>query len=892
MLDKWEKIMGRSLFLDTLREIRKSFGRFIAIFGIVALGVAFYAGVSAASSDMKFSADAYFDEYNLMDFNLLSSVGFTEADISAIENVEGIEGVFPTHTLDALTQMNTTKEAVKIMTLPLVNRSEDNENYVNRVHLVEGRLPEKSGECVVKHENIRGDFIQIGDVLTVSTGTDTDISDVLKTDSYEVVGFVDTPYYLSYEMGSTTIGNGSISYCVMVPDEDFILEYYTQVFATVQGAKEVNSYDDSYFDLIDPVTEQLEEVGTERISIRIQEIKDKIATELPESYRASAEEEALSGADEWQWYVLDRNSHYSYRDYGQCADRMSNIAKVFPVFFIFVAALVCLTTMTRMVDEQRGTIGTLKALGYSKFAIAFKYISYSLSASLLGGVVGCIIGLRVFPTVIYTSWNIVYSLPPISYADQTVLSVIAVASMSGITTLAAFGAVYAELVETPALLMRPKAPKRGKKILLEHITPVWKRLSFTGKVTARNIFRYKKRFFMTVIGIAGCSALLLAGFGIKDSISCLIKNQFYEILKYDVVIEFKDDIIQDDKDNVLSYLIDDQNIADAMEIFNSTTTVSNKTEGKSSVKDNTNNAETTNTETTDIEITDTEITDTENFEERDAELIALSDASKAETFLTFRKRGSKETYQLTNDGVIISEKLSNDLNVKKGDTILLTNSNGANAIAVVSNICEMYVNHYVFLTDEYYAQIFSEVPEKNSMIAVIRQSGDDVENRLGQELLAMEPVDSVSFFSGSIEKFDNMIQSLDLVTYVLIISAALLAFVVLYNLTNVNISERLREIATIKVLGFYDNEVSQYVYRENIAITVIGAVAGLILGIILHGFIMKVIEMDSVMFGNAIEPMSYGKAFLLTMIFSVLVNLFMYGKIKKIPMVESLKSVE
>lgn len=850
--------MGRSLFMDTLREIKKSFGRFIAIFGIVALGVAFYAGVSASSTDMKYSADTYFDEYNLMDINLLSTIGFNEEDIAALNEVDGIEGVFATHTLDALIQMSTAKEAVKIMTVPLENRNEENPNYINRVHLVEGRLPEKSGECVIKSENIRETQIQIGQKITVTSGTETDILDVLKTDTYEVVGYVDTPYYLSYEMGTTTIGNGTIDYCVIIPEEDFVTDYYTQVFLTVEGAKAVNSYGNEYFDLIDPVTEQLEAMSTERITERINEVKEQIAAEVPEPYREAAEKEALSGADDWKWYVLDRNSHYSYRDYGQCADRMENIAKVFPIFFIFVAALVCLTTMTRMVDEQRGNIGTLKALGYSKIAIAFKYISYALLASLLGGIVGCLIGLRVFPTVIYTSWNIVYSLPPISFANQTVLSIVAITSMTGITTLAAFFAVYAELMETPSLLMRPKAPKNGKKIMLEHIHFLWKRISFTGKVTARNIFRYKKRFLMTVVGIAGCSALLLAGFGIKDSISCLVTNQFTEILKYDVVVEYNKAASDEARENLLSYLKEDEDIENAIPISSHVGKAGNGTES----------------------------------EDKEVELIAVSDAKEAEEFLAFRKRGSHTIYELTNDGVIISEKLSNDLGLKKGDTIFVENANGSRKEAIISNVCEMYVNHYVFMTEEYYGKLFGEQPEKNSIIVTLAKTGETVEDRLGQELLSMESVDSVTYFSGSVDRFDTMIQSLDLVTYVLIISAALLAFVVLYNLTNVNVSERLREIATIKVLGFYDGEVAQYVYRENLVITMIGAIGGLGLGVALHAFIMKVIEMDSVMFGNAIKPISFFIAFLLTILFSILVNFFMYGKLRRIPMVESLKSVE
>lgn len=851
--------MGRAYFLDCLREIKGSLGRFLALFAIAAIGVAFFAGVWASSSDMKYSADQYFDEYHLMDLFLLSPVGFTEEDVAAIRSAKGVQGVSATHTLDVLVQLGATRDGVKVMTIPLKERNEENEDYINRLKLVEGRLPEKSGECVVRAEKVRENVIQLGDTLTLTSGTDDDLSDTLVTDTYTVVGYVDTPYYLSYEMGTTTIGNGKIYYCIVIPESDFVSDVKTQIFVTVEGARELNSYEDAYFDQIAPTAEELEQIGEERIAARISELRQQITEQVPEPLRASYEEEILGGSADWKWYVLDRNSHYSYRDYGATAERMENIAKVFPVFFIFVAALVCLTTMTRMVEEQRGTIGTLKALGYGKVAISWKYLSYAMSASLLGSCVGCRIGLWVFPTIIYTSWNIMYSLPPISFADQTVLGLASVAAMTGIITLAALLSVLSVLRETPALLMRPKAPKNGKKILLEHITPIWKHVSFTGKVTARNIFRYKKRFFMTVIGVAGCSALLLAGYGIKDSISCLIRNQYGEIMKYDVSIVYEPQIVTEGELELFGQESSRKFVSDYLETASQTAKAGNEAET----------------------VTEQEVT-----------MLVLSDAGRAEQFLTLRERGTHTRYALTDQGAIISEKLSKDLKLGKGDRILLENGDGVRREAVVSEICEMYVNHYVFLTEAYYRTLYGETPAHNCALAILRENTKEAEEQLGQELLEQEGVISVTFFSGSIERFDDMIQALDLVTYVLLVSAALLAFVVLYNLTNVNVSERLREIATIKVLGFYDHEVSAYVYRENILITVIGALAGLLLGVALHDFIMEVIEMDSVMFGNAIEPGSFGKAFFLTLLFSVLVNLFMYGRLKRIPMVESLKSVE
>ena len=870
--------MGKSVIKDIIREIRKSFGRFLAIFAIVAIGVAFFAGVTASSSDMRNSADSYFDKYNLMDVRLLSSIGFNQDDISAIRATEGVKGVFATHSLDALIQLDSTKSATKIMTVPLENQDANNEDYINQLRIKEGRLPEKSGECVVKYETVQGDPIKIGDKITLQSGTDEDILQTLKNSEYEVVGIVYTPYYLSYEMGATAIGNGKISHCIMIPDSDFISSYYTEVFATVDGAKAINAYDDAYFDVVDKTTEKLENISKSRIEQRIEDIKDQINLSVTNQLKMvgngdvredilaqqikSAQNDALANSTDWQWYVLDRNSHFSYRDYGQCANQMDSIATIFPIFFFFVASLVCLTTMTRMVDEQRGTIGTFKALGYSKSAIALKYISYALIASILGGIVGCIIGLNIFPRVIYTSWNIVYELPEIQLASHKILILVSILSMAGITTLAAFAACSKELAEEPSMLMRPKAPKKGKKILLERLTFIWKRMKFTQKVTARNIFRYKKRFVMTLIGIAGCTALLLAGFGIKDSIAGLIDNQYKQILKYNVTISYPDNIPDSQHSTIINDIHNDSRFTNVLEVSASATKVN--------------------------------VVATEDSDHKDivVNFISINNLADYSQFITFRARTSHKSYELKDDGVIISEKLSNDLNVKAGDDIYIENKAGVRKQVKISHIMETYVNHYVFISDAYYEQIFGEKVVKNEILGILSSSSSEIEDKLGNEYLNVPGITSITFFTGNINKFNKMIQSLDLVTYVLIISAAMLAFVVLYNLTNVNISERLREIATIKVLGFYDKEVASYVYRENIMITIIGALVGLGLGVVLHGFIMKTVEMDAVMFGSEIKWPSFAIAFIMTVVFSLLINLAMNKKLRNIQMVESLKSVE
>ena len=692
--------MKNALVKDTVREIKKSFGRFLSIFAIVGIGVAFFAGVKEGEPVMKNSADKYFDEYNLMDIRVVSPIGLTDDDVAEIKKLDGIKGIFPTHSIDVLTEINSSEFVLKVHGIPLEDAKNDTDNYINRAEIKEGRLPEKSGECIVGAGNFNGMGVKVGDKIKLTSGTKDDISENLKVSEFTIVGIANTPNYLSFEMGSSNIGHGSINNFIMIPEEDFNMDIYTEVLLTVDGAKELNSYSDEYFDVTDKVTKPLESLSDERSPIRfneileesrkelengkkeyeenkikyeneiksneeklqegkidliinekeldrqekefptkIQEGKDKIAAaekelqagegeyntnlktfnqlkeategsikesedylmnnkeevdklreevkELKEklndpnlseaekniiqfeintkeskikaydtvSYVVEAGKKQIANAEQklkegratldsgWatlknekanlqkaeiqgenafvegrkkieegkqeikqgeeelerakklgeeelalakekldkaekdlqdakapDWYVLDRNSHYSYMDYGASADKIGDIANVFPVFFFLVAALVCLTTMTRMVDEQRGTIGTLKALGYSKLSISSKYIVYAAVASTLGALVGLAIGVVLFPTVIFYAWGIMYTVPKVKLLIELPLSIISILVAVSVTTLAAVLACYKELIETPSLLMRPKAPKEGKRIFLERIS--------------------------------------------------------------------------------------------------------------------------------------------------------------------------------------------------------------------------------------------------------------------------------------------------------------------------------------------------------------------------------------------------------------------------------------
>lgn len=902
--------MRKAVFKDFIRNIKGSLGRFFAIMAIVAIGVAFFAGVTASSGDMKHSSDSYYDEYNMNDIRILSSIGFTSQDIEAVSKVYGVKAVYKTNTQDVLVDYDGRENVAHISGVP-VGKASDDDSYINQLRIKEGRLPQNDKECVVKYEDTRKSM-QVGDVISFKSGTEDDINDTFKDTEYTVVGIVYTPCYVSYDLGSSGIGNGHINYCIYVGDDEFKNNYYTECYAVIDGAKDMDTYSDEYKKLIDKYADDIKAISKERLDIRkqtvideytrakadkkeelLETIKKNVEDSITEQYQAyypgmdvssmiapyvktayekavaqfdfdavNAEydkkmNETLADSDSWEWYVLTRESSYSFRDYESSANRMKAIATVFPLFFIIVAGLVCLTTMTRMVEEERGLIGTYKALGYGKATIALKYVIYAFLASLTGAVIGCAAGLRLFPYIIYESWNIIYQMPAIKYASHTILSVVAVASLILVTLIATLYSCYNELSEVPSALMRPKAPKNGKKILLEH-TFIWKHLSFTKKVTMRNIFLYKKRFFMTVIGIAGCGALITAGFGIKDSVQSIIDNQYGQIIHYDNILVFNKNADSDARNNLSDKISSDEYY-------------------KSSLMDYAYTAE--------VKIPG-------SADDYSTEITVVNDTSAYMDYVTFRTRRSKKTIELDDSGVIISEKLAKDLNVKEGDNVLIHDEDNKQATVKVSGVMEMYINNYIFMTSEYYSQVFGYTPDNNRILGILTSDGEDIQSVIGDRYLTDNNVKSLTFVKANITRFENMIQSLDLVTWVLIISAGMLAFVVLYNLTNVNISERIREIATIKVLGFYDREVGEYVYRENIILTLIGGVFGLLLGMALHAYIMTTIELDGVMFGTKINISSFLISYGITILFSLLINIFMYPSLKKIPMVESLKSVE
>ncbi len=557
------------------------------------------------------------------------------------------------------------------------------------------------------------------------------------------------------------------------------------------------------------------------------------------------------------WFVLTRDGNPGYSSYGDDARRIGAVAKVFPLFFFLVAALVCLTTMTRMVEEERVQIGTLKALGYSSLAISAKYLIYALAASLVGAFIGLAVGFRLFPGLVMNAYGMMYQIPVRLTPDHLDYALISILLAVVTTVSAALGATLQELRAHPAVLMQPKAPKPGKRIMLERIKPLWRRLSFSHKVTARNIFRYKQRFLMTAIGIAGCTALLVTGFGLRDSINAIMDKQFGEIFLYDGLVVTNTDKEPAKRDLAVILGADDQ-VKDYTPVLSET--VSTLKSGSS-----------------------------RTFE---ANLIVPDDADAFRAFYDLHERVSREPLLLPDEGAIISEKLAGLLDIKVGGDLTYRDTENRTYTVRVAGIAENYLTHYIYLSPRAFDRLTFRTPVFNTAVFNVEDPDRIDEKAFKERLLSHEGVQATLFTQGIADDFGKTIKSLNLVVLVLILSAGALAFVVLYNLTNINITERIREIATIKVLGFRDKEVSAYVYRENVILTLIGTLGGLALGFVLHRFVMGTMEIDNMMFGKNVQWISYLLSAVLTMAFTVIVNLVMFRQLQKINMVESLKAIE
>lgn len=780
----------KKLLKETIVCMVKTSKRFISILVIVLLGVGFFAGIRAVAPDMKNTLDDYYEKTNMYDIYIASNYGIREDIIDKLQKKYDIEAVY---NFDAIT---TKKEdyATKII-------SYDKNNQINTPKLVKGKMPEAIDEVVIDN-NYRNE-IKIGDKLTID-------SELIKNNTVTVTGYVESPLYISAERDSTNLLSGIIDYYLYMNDDNIISPVKTAAYIKLNT-------DESRF------SKKYEEI--------VKTAKKDIKKTLKEEKQT----------DE-KWYVLDIDSNAGFYQYEQDTQRIDNVAKVFPLVFFIVAVLICLTTMTRMVEEERSQIGTLKALGYSDISIMFKYILYAALATIIGSMIGVAIGYRILPDLCFEMYKNMYRLGNIklSYYSSLTFQGMMIALLC--TLGATIYTCRKTLKESPANLLRPVAPPPGKRVLLERIKLVWNHLSFSYKVTVRNVFRYKKRFLMTIIGIAGCTGLILAGFGLKDCIVKMVPHQYEDIFSYQAKINLNEEKTNETIDKIK----ENKQIKDILEVHEESITIDNKDTNQS------------------------------------VTLVIPKDNPKE--FIKLQDRKTEEQYNLT-DGLIITEKLAKLLEVEENDILKFSGTDTYKE--KVAHITENYLFHYIYLPKSLYKQ-----DEYNTVLIKTKNMTEKEEKELANELKEIPGVSSITFTSSTRHVFDDTMDSFAYVSLILIVSAGALAFVVLYNLSSVNISERRRELATIKVLGFYDKEVYQYINRENTILTLIGILLGLGTGNILTMYIIKTCEIDMLMFDTTIAWPSYLYAILITMSFAILVNIILYFSLKKIDMIESLKSIE
>ena len=1072
--------MKKSLWKNNFKVIFKTRRRFISILVMAFLGVGFFSGLVATGPDMQDSLDKYVNSSNMYDIDIVSTLGLTDDDINAIKNIEGVESAYGIQTKDTIVTLQEEQDTCKVI--------EYNENSTKPV-LVEGRLPENSNECLLDYLYVRfsnpSDFI--GKTINIQNEeTDTDGNPVFTQKELTIVGICNSPLYISSERGNTTIGSGKIDFYIYTKDDVINLDYYTNIYVNVSGAKELTTNSDKYLNTVNPVISKIEAIKQEREEARYNQLvndateelnkaKDEFNTEkakadseildaenkineaktqiqdsenqLDEAEKelntqeanskkqfanaqaqiddaqeqltskkqelenaktefnnkkseaesaiqeiqagiteantylqtlyenkkqlenegldttqidllitqtentlnnlnnqkaqieqevsnaqaqiTYAETEIANGEKELEnqinilasskkqanteiangrktisssrqeleqakqelatneaefetqkqeanqkiqdaqnklndaqdqineiekakWYIQDRKDNTGYSNIIDAITTLTNVAKIFPVIFYIVAILISLTSMTRMIEEERVEIGTLKALGYNNFQIIIKYILYALLACIIGGFLGMTVGFYLIPNIVWEIYSAIYIIPSFyaTYRLNIGLAglIIAFICIGGSTIFVAVN----ELKNMPSTLMRPKSPKIGKKIFLERIHIIWKKFNFSQKITIRNIFRYKKRAIMTVVGITGCCGLILTGFGIKDSVMDIPETQFGELFKYDMSIALSSNEQLEELKNMLS---SNENVEEYAEVCSTTGTL---------------------------------VGSENNY---DATIFVPDSIEQFEKMFELRTDSEGEKISLSDNGIVITSKVAEFLNVKPGDQVTLIDSDDLEYNFKVDAITENYVSHYVYMSKTFYETNIKSY-STNTIFITTPQIDEEAQTKLSEDILNITGVASVTNINDLVESVRDMLVSLDYVVVILIVASALLAFVVLYNLANINIGERQREIATLKVLGFYDKEVDNYINKENIVFTSIGVILGLIFGYFLTNVVIASVEIDSLKFIKNVLPLSYVYAASLTIIFSIIVNFIIHFVLKKIDMIESLKSVE
>ena len=903
------------LWRSVLRSIRGSLGRYLAILAIIALGVGFFAGLRVTEPSILKTADAYIDELNLYDFRLVSTLGFTDEDVAAFSELKGVEVARGSVSADFIYVAEDGSEAVRHAHMLTEG--------VNGLDLVSGRLPASADECVLDAKY--ADESKLGTKIVLSDSNSRETLDTFAYDEYTVVGLCDAVTYLNFERGSTSLGNGSVSSYIYLLPEGFSTEYYTEIFLTIPDAGEL--YSDAYEDAVKEMRGPVEALLEERAELRYQKIYgdaqaeiDDAQAKLDEKKRELADAQAETDAAQAELdgkkqelaamqtmlagnpamlesaqaeidtaqkelddarveiadgqaeiddaqkeldearaeladiepatvYTLDRSSNLGCASLKNDTAIVSGVAKVFPLFFFLVAALVCITTMTRMVSEQRTENGVLKALGYGSGAIAGQYLFYAGSASVVGCVIGFLLGSRYLPMALWQVYRIMYSVQrPVAFVLDWKLF----AMCTALYLLCALGATWLvcrrDLRESSAQLIRPKAPTPGKRVFLERIGFLWKRIRFLHKVSIRNILRYKKRMVMMIVGIGGCTALLLTGFGIRDTIQPVVDRQYNEIERFDASVSFMDTA---DAAVQAEFTEQTAGVTESIAFLH--------TQSVDAVTENGNKA-------INLVVFTDELTD----------FVSLHDGK---TSIDFPKEGE----------AVVNYRFASENGLSVGDTVELI-CDYRNLTVTVSAIFDNYIYDYIYVSADTCAAQWGQAPECNT--AYVNFAEGQEANAAGAVLLSANHVSHVALTADMRTRVGSMLESLDYIVLIVLVCAGALAFIVLYNLTNITITERTREIATLKVLGFYQREQNSYVFRENIVLTGISALCGIPMGIALLHYVMAQIKISTIYFGCRLAWESYLLAVLITFAFTFIVDLVLTSKTRRINMAEAMKAIE
>lgn len=816
--------MIKSILKLTSRSIRSFLGRYIAILLIVALSVGFYAGLKVTKLAMGNACEKYLTSQNLYDYYLISTLGFTEDNVSEFSKRDEVSEAEGGIRIDALLDSENSSAPYKVFSLP---------EKMNLPSVVSGRLPSTAEECVVDDEAFDPD--DIGTTIRVSPENEDDVKEQFSQEEFTIVGLVNSPLYLNQDRGTTSLGSGTPAGFIYVSPDAVTSDTFTEVWLKTKESAPLYSqkYDQIIDDTKSEITTLTEQLAEERYDDLLDELG--ITEDLASQY----------GIYEPDTYILTRDENAGYVSFENDTSIVSGIANVFPLFFVLIAVLVCMTTMNRMVEEERTQIGVLKAIGFSNTAINTKYVLYAGSSTVLGWAVGYFLGTWGLPQVFWFAYGTLYDFAPMTYLYSSSLAIITfVVAMICILGATWFSCRSGQRDE-PAMLIRPQVQNDGKRILLERITPLWKRLPFLEKITLRNMFRYKQRLVMMIIGIGCCTALVVTAFGVRDSMIDVSSMQYEEIQQYDVEARF-----DNEDQEIVSDLLDDNENIDGYVLGNISRV---DLYGENIMKS--------------------------------VQLISFGNKG-ASGYWDFH--AGKEAVALPEEGeAIIGLKMKEKMNVEVGDTIEIRDADLKTFHVTVSGVFDNYISNYIVISEDTAENFYQDV-EVNT--AFIRTTIDS--DLLAEQLINESEFTGVSQIQTVRDQVDSMLFSLDYIIWLIVLFAGALAFIVIYNLTNINLTERSREVATVQVLGFYPKETESYVLRENLVLSILSAMVGLPLGSLFHWFVMKMISIDSMIFPIFITPASYFASLVCTVIFAIVVNLVMRRHIAKIHMTESLKAVE